>query len=331
MTICNAALADNSQAIVCIADKGISYGENIQWDSDSSKIIRLGLRNIVVMIAGMDSHITRFLSPILAIEDQLGKDATETIRLCEAEYKKAYDELIEINFLKPKLVTKEEYLEGITGDKVNVFFRSLLNEIDAFQVNCALLLCGFDDKRKPFLISLTKPGIATDYAINGFHAIGTGCEKAISKILYSGFKRSNSVERIFYDCFDAKAFAEMDPTIGYDWDAKIVTADKIWEVPSPTCKLVEQVWTKYNRSPFEKREPDDMKNPPRDWREQLSAFFSRMTGRVPHGKARELRINGSTAADKPISKSSKKLRAKLRKLVRKNTKRLGAQKSKRGQ
>jgi hypothetical protein len=33
MTVCLAAFAQNHQAIVCIADKGLSYGDHIQWDS----------------------------------------------------------------------------------------------------------------------------------------------------------------------------------------------------------------------------------------------------------------------------------------------------------
>jgi hypothetical protein len=328
MTICAAALADNSQAIVCIADKGISFGETIQWDSDSSKIIRLDSRKAVVMIAGMDKHITRFLAPILAEEDRIGHDIQETIRLFEQKYRESYDELIGIEFLQPRLITREDYLKGLSGEKVNEVFRSLVREIVAFPVNCGFLFCGFDDQKKPFLISLVE-GKATNYELNGFHAIGTGHEKAISKILYSEFKRTNSIERIFYDCFDAKAFAEMDPTIGYEWDAKIITAEKIYEVPSNICKLLERVWAKFNRSPFEKREPDDLKSPPSDWREQLSDHFSRMTGRIPFGHARVVRADGS-ATDEPMTKETKQIRAKMKKIVRKNTKRSGARKSKRG-
>jgi hypothetical protein len=46
MTICCAAFGDNSKAIVCIADKGISYGDTIQWDSDSSKIFPIGTQTL---------------------------------------------------------------------------------------------------------------------------------------------------------------------------------------------------------------------------------------------------------------------------------------------
>jgi hypothetical protein len=85
----------------------------------------------------------------------------------------------------------------------------------------------------------------------------------------------------------------MNSSVGYEWDVKIVTANRIWEVPTPTRKLLEQVWAKFNRSPFEKREADDLKPPPSDWRVQLNEFFSRMTNRIPSGTARTFMANGT--------------------------------------
>ena len=41
MTVCVAALAADFNAVVCVADKALSYGEYIQWDSDSSKIVKI--------------------------------------------------------------------------------------------------------------------------------------------------------------------------------------------------------------------------------------------------------------------------------------------------
>lgn len=329
MTICSAALADKGKAIVCLADKGVSYGETIQWDSDASKILRLGLQNTHVMVAGGDPHITRVLAPLLAREEEIGKNIQNTIKICEEEYKRALDELVQLNVLSPRLLTREEYIKGVSGDRLNDFFRAIASEIDEFKMNCALMLCGFDSEKKPFIISLENPGIGTNFAINGFHAIGTGWEKAISRFLYSEYKRTNPVERILYDLFDAKAFAEMNSSVGYEWDVKVLTANGIHEVPAPTRKLIEQVWAKYNRSPFEKREPDDLRNPPRDWAKQLSHFFSRMTGRVPLNMVRTVKDDGSTF-DQEMGVETKKMRAVVKKLVHKTTKRSGARKSKRG-
>jgi len=41
MTICAAALAAKSRAIVCVADKAISYGDVVSWESDVTKIVPL--------------------------------------------------------------------------------------------------------------------------------------------------------------------------------------------------------------------------------------------------------------------------------------------------
>ncbi len=122
----------------------------------------------------------------------------------------------------------------------------------------------------------------------------------------------------------------MNSSVGYEWDVKIVTADKVWEVSSETKKLVEQVWAKFNRSPFEKRQADDIKPPPRDWNQRLNEYFSRMTNRIPKGKVRTLMANGSTV-EGPMSPEVEKMRRNMKKLLRKNAKRSGARNSKRGQ
>jgi hypothetical protein len=327
MTICSAAFADNEQAIVCIADKGVSYGDTIQWDSDNSKILNLGSRNAVVMLAGGDSHITRVLAPLLEKESEIGKSVQGTIKLCEQEYKTALDDLVTLNFLHPRLLTREDYIKGLSGDRLNEFFRGVATEIDEFPMNCALMLCGFDSEQRPFVISLENPGVGTNFAINGFHAIGTGWEKAISRFLYSEYKRTNPIERILYDLFDAKAFAEMNSSVGYEWDAKIVTAEKIWEVPPHIRKLLEQVWAKFNRSPFQKREPDDLKNPPRDWHEQLNVYFSKMTGRIPRGKMRTVMASGAIIEREQTAEVKEKMKL-VKKLLPKPAKRSGARKSK---
>jgi hypothetical protein len=278
------------------------------------------------MIAGADPDITRILAPILAREREIGRNIQETIKICEAEYKTALDDLITLRFLTPRLLTRQDYVDGISGGEINAFFRGVATEINEFVMDCALLLCGFDSKEQPFIISLERPGIATNYSVNGFHAIGSGWEKAISRLLYSEYKRTNPVERILYDCFDAKAFAEMNSSVGYDWDVKIVTAGKVWSVSPLMKKLIERVWVKYNRSPFDKREKDDEKPPPRDWDTELNAYFSRMTNRIPRGKVRTLMANGKLI-EQDMPEDAKRMLKQAQKLKPKQSKRPGARKS----
>ncbi len=96
----------------------------------------------------------------------------------------------------------------------------------------------------------------------------------VARLLFSDFKRTHSVQRILYDSFDAKATAEMAVGVGYEWDATVITAfgdETIARVPidKPTKELIERAWAKHNRSPFEKREKDDIPNPPKDWKNVL--------------------------------------------------------------
>lgn len=65
-----------------------------------------------------------------------------------------------------------------------------------------------------------------------------------------------------YDCFDAKAHAEMAVEVGYEWDACLLFPGAIEFVEEEGKKLIDQVWSKYNRSPFETRKSDDLPNPP---------------------------------------------------------------------
>ena len=125
------------------------------------------------------------------------------------------------------------------------------------------------------------PGIVTDMSINGFHAIGSGSEKAISRLLFDEFRRIHRLERTLYDCFDAKANAEMASGVGYAWDAAVITAAGIKEVPTRIKDLIEKIWAKYTRSPFEQHnQKQDIALPPEDWQKKLQSFSDSIMGPI---------------------------------------------------
>jgi hypothetical protein len=49
MTVCLGALAADSMAIVCVADKCITYSQDIYGDTDSVKILPLGENGVHVL------------------------------------------------------------------------------------------------------------------------------------------------------------------------------------------------------------------------------------------------------------------------------------------
>ena len=110
VTICVATLAVDYNAVVCIADKALSYGDLIQWDSDTTKIFKLN-RDCLVMFSGGEAEGTRILAALVENSDAIGgKSKLDAIQACETAFKNALNEIIETKFLVPRLLTKDSYV-----------------------------------------------------------------------------------------------------------------------------------------------------------------------------------------------------------------------------
>jgi hypothetical protein len=277
MTVCLASLAAKSRAIVCIADKSLAYGDDIQWDSDSSKMFRLNPSGAIVLFAGSETPISELLSRLIVIQDRLGTSKAQTKQLVEAECQAAIEFLIDHEFLIPMRLTREEYVAGTTGGSINPHMEGLARDIKNYRFECSLLICG-SEKARPWILHVDEYGIATDLTTTGFQAIGSGWEKATSTLLFSEHTREDDIERVLYEVFAAKVFAEMTPHVGFEWDAWVMFPDQLGThvVPESIKDIIERVWAKYNRSPFDTFDPhEDKPGPPRDWKAQL-ANFSRL-------------------------------------------------------
>lgn len=273
MTVCIAALAQESKAIVCIADTAISYGDSIQWDSDSTKIFELNPSGTLVLFAGSEEATSRILGKVIARADEIGRDIAETRRILEGEYGEAVDELVTAKYITPRLMTKADYIKATSLSEINPYIRGIAAEVQNFAADCSLIVAGFDDKSRPFILSVDAPGVVTDMTTTGFHSIGSGWEKSISKMLFSEHKKAHPVGRAMYDIFDAKAFAEMAVGVGFDWDTWVITNDrKAHKVPKKIDLLVEDLYGEHERSPFDKRDKDD-KPLPKNWRSQLDKYY----------------------------------------------------------
>ncbi len=283
MTVCIGALAADSKAIVCVADKALTYGEYIQWDADSTKMIPLTPGGTMLMFSGNEEGCSRVLGNILETEEEIGAGKTHTRVWLETRYKEALEELIQLNFLNPRLLTRAQYTAAITAGELNDYMKALAAEhIDKYDTNCTLLVCGFDffadadsqSPEAPFLFMVSHPGIAVDMTRTGFHAIGSGWDRAVSRMLWNDFKRTHPLERVLYDAFDSKASAEMSIGVGFEWDASIVVEKHgPREVPKDIKELIERAWAQENRSPFEEYNKDeDIPPPPKKWKEQLKEY-----------------------------------------------------------
>jgi 20S proteasome alpha/beta subunit len=291
MTVCLAAFAEDYKAIVCVADKGISYGEHIQWDSDSTKIATLNDKGTTALFAGGEEATARVLSALVARGQEIGDDQEATRKICEQEYTTSMQELIEAKFLRPALLDHKEYLAALRQPSVNDYIYSIAKKIDQFEMDCAFLVCGFDAQNIGFLFELQPPGIATNFFTTGFQAIGSGWDKSVARLLFSEHKRTNPIHRVLYDLFDAKANAEMASGVGYEWDAQILVSGRfVFDLSEDPKKLVERVWAKFNRSPFDKRTKEDLPSPHSGWKHTLAAISKdtmEMAAKPPDGESKQ--------------------------------------------
>ncbi len=269
MTVCIAALANG--LIVCIADKALTYGDKIQWDADSSKITSLDNNKSLILMDGDEGLTDRVLRKLNYLTQEWSGDRIELIIQLEKNFKEAFAEEQELCVLHPEMMTREDYIKAISGPEVNAKLYEISARISDFKnvFNCLLLVCGFDKDNIPYIIRLETPGIATDISNVGFGAIGVGMEKATSGLLFAEYKRSNGISRTMYDCYDAKLHAEMAPGVGYEWEMRLITRAGAVPLRDEAKSLLDSIWLKYNRSPFEKRKKDDFPNPPRDWQMRL--------------------------------------------------------------
>ena len=273
MTVCVASLSDNEKCIVCVADKALSYGDYIQWDSDCSKIISLHDKAIALVASGRESHVTAVMEHIKA-KCSFSGNRLEILSSLEEVYGHVF-KLSQISeVLRPQLLSEEDYIKTIKTSKLNNHMVRIAELISQYILDCDLLICGFDNHESPYIYHIMSPGLVTDFTNVGFHAIGSGAEKAVSQLLFDEHKRSHNIARTLYECFDGKAHAEMAVGVGYGWDACFVTNSVIRPLADDGKRLVDKIWSKYNRSPFKKEKDDDeLEDPPDDWDRQLDEII----------------------------------------------------------
>jgi 20S proteasome alpha/beta subunit len=138
---------------------------------------------------------------------------------------------------------------------------------------CELILCGFDTKKKPYILTLTDPGACTDTTQTGFSTIGSGSEHALKEMFDNEWERKFSLDRALYDILDAKIEAEEDDNVGYNWDAVILTADASYAVPQEVKTMMDRAWIMLNRSPYhEFNAAEDQPLPEADWKVRLKKY-----------------------------------------------------------
>src|ERR1035437_465271 len=252
MTVCIGALAAKSKAIVMVADKAITYTSYssalLQWDvTGLCKILPIGASSWHVLMGGDPIFA---LQVIHACETSLLDNPGEAgnvwsmMDCVAAGDASAREKRVEEAVLRPRLLDKDALVrrDAALAPLDQRLADSVADAVGQFQIDCDLLVCGFDDQREPHLFLVGEPGLSNPYDLQGFHAIGIGTDIALGRLLWLEVDQNDPLEEVLYDAFDAKASAEIISGVGYEWDAKVLVADQpIVSVPDRIKDVIDKL------------------------------------------------------------------------------------------
>ncbi len=260
MTVCITAIAADSRAIVCIADRALTYagfGANSETDSGVTKIVDLPGVNWCAMFSGEDlTFPKRVLDKVFAA---LSVERNGNLVFIESTVKAAFESCweheVEDQILKPNLLTKNDFVSRPASVQPldTKLVMKIAEEISEYKQNCSMLFAGFDNHEAHIFMAST-PGRIDPCDWQGFAVVGAGTDAARNQIIWQEYEKGDSLQSVLYDVFCAKVATEMIQGVGYAWDWRVLVAGKKPKpLPKKIDNLIDKLWTTHNRSPFSRR------------------------------------------------------------------------------
>ena len=277
MTVCISAIAAKSKAIVCIADRALTYkgwGADTETDSGVTKIIDLP-RGWCAMFSG--DSLTFPKRVLDRITPKMKSAPDLTLAKVEEWVKEAFEffwwQEVEDQVLKPILLTRADFASRGT-DKLPLepeLTLKLAKEMSEYESKCSMIFCGFDGNTPHVFIAST-PCQIDPYDWQGFAIVGAGIESARNQMIWQEYEKDDDLESALYDIFSSKVATENTQGVGYAWDWRVLVAGKKPKpLPKSIDKLIDKLWVVHNRSPFATRKV----KPPRKGWEKILAKFSK--------------------------------------------------------
>jgi 20S proteasome alpha/beta subunit len=281
MTVCIAAIAAKSKAIVLASDKAVTVGQLRPMQSDSSvrKILSIGSSGWKALIAGDPSFAQKVIRHVRTTIPKGAKSEsfTSIMDRMKHSYQEVRKQTVRDEILQPLLLTEELLLARRANllPLPDVFVQMAADSMRKYRAGSTMLVSGFGSDDVPHIFSVTEPGNVTIHDLTGYWAIGIGESAAIERLMWAEISKREDLERVLYEVFDAKANAEIVQGVGYEWDAEVMVArKKAKRVPSDIKRLIENVFEENTASPFKKKRFPD------GWKTKLKEFSqSVLTGK----------------------------------------------------
>jgi hypothetical protein len=290
VTVCIAAFAAKSKAIICIADRALTYAgwaANSETDSGVSKIIDLP-GNWCALFSG--DNLTFPKRVLDRVTRELAKIPDVTLRDVETAAKESFEhwwwQEIEDQILKPILLKREDFnarskdVQPLDSQLV----LKLAEQMTEHKQPCSIIFCGFD-RETAHIFTVSTPCQLDDFGWQGFSVVGGGIETARNHLLWARYDKDDPLASALYDVFDAKVATEVLQTMGYAWNWRLIVPGRKPEpLPKNIDKLIDRLWTESNLSPFSEKskiKPATIE----DWKKKIRAFAASALSSARKAKA----------------------------------------------
>jgi ATP-dependent protease HslVU (ClpYQ) peptidase subunit len=250
VTVCIAALCENSEKIILVSDTKVSFGD---FSADSAVFkMELLFSRWMTLFAGEDvEHIPFILSRTndLLTTVRKRKRAIPTPQQVANALQRSYDERLEAQ-IEAKVLRRYGYTVKSFRDEgkkkcTASIYNGLCSKIANVKLSLKFLLAGFDEKNKGHIIVGGGEETPTDYTMLGFWAIGTGASAALSSLTYHRQRQhispSTPVEQCLYVACASKFMSESARDVGQT--TNIGTISMIDGVHTAHINPIRKIWT----------------------------------------------------------------------------------------
>ncbi len=285
MTVGIAALARSGNAIVAMADRRLTYGDNeLVTSMMATKMLRLP-GGFWTLFAG---------DPTVAetIVGGVEEDSGHPVRDLRAFYAQTRETMVTRQILEPRLLNKDLYIaRPNTLQPLDDRFRSEIDkDIREYRLDCQLLSMGFiplDKGMAGQLVVIDEPGARIAHAYEGFACIGSGASAALSALIFSEIDPNDDIDVQLYQLLYAKAHSEMTPFVGFEGDGWVLLpGQEPTKVSDEIMKLLDRVLEEKAALPFQHRKEwerrpgwEKLKRAPSGWEKRLKDYVDGVAGK----------------------------------------------------
>lgn len=245
MTVCIAALCDNSKSVLAITDRKISsdFGDTetdiLKWRKVHSQWAVMFAASDATPIAGIVTNAER------RMRDSDGSlEAAQS--LIAAAYRDARLKKAEDLHLATRGWTFEEFKAKGRSLLPDPLFLQIDRSIREVNLGVSLLVMGTADG-VCHIFTVEDPGLSEDRSIPGFHAIGSGSYNAIASLYHRQLRPAAYFSKALFCLYEAKKYAEKVGSVGEKTDIWVMRPDEKqrgWITTEPLEKELESLWNR---------------------------------------------------------------------------------------